>query len=314
MAAKGKKRSSGGGLFAGVSSGGGLFAGVSSAVRLGVALFLLAVLVLSLARSVQAHGGFGGYFRYLSETGKSWSASALCTMQGGSVDECWDTPRVSPPGSVASGDGSDSSSSSDSSSGSSSASGSDSGSSSASAPGSGSREDWLRRLDALPSGEADTSVPYNRKDYKHWIAIQGACDTREMALVRDGSDVVTDPSTCKVTSGSWVDPYSGETFTDAKKMDIDHLIPLQYAHQHGGASWDAAKKQAYANDLDTVLLTVSARENRSKGASGPGEYMPPLKSYRCEYSQRWVAVSEKYGLTVGKADRQALNSGLSSCQ
>lgn len=303
MAAKGKK---------GRSSGGGLFAGVSSAVRLGVALFLLAVLVLSVARSVQAHGGFGGYFRYLSETGKSLSASALCTMQGGSVNECWNTPRVSPPGSVASDDGSGSSSSSDS--GSSSAS-SDSGSSSASAaPGSGSREDWLRRLDALPSGEADTSVPYNRKDYKHWIAIQGACDTRETALVRDGSDVVTDPSTCKVTSGSWVDPYSGETFTDAKKMDIDHLIPLQYAHQHGGASWDAAKKQAYANDLDTVLLTVSARENRSKGASGPGEYMPPLKSYRCEYSQRWVAVSEKYGLTVGKADRQALNSGLSSCK
>lgn len=287
MAAKGKKK--------GRSSGGGLFAGVSSAVRLGVALFLLAVLVLSLARSVQAHGGFGGYFRYLSETGKSWSASALCTMRGGSVDECWDTPRVSPPGSVASGDGSGSPSAS-------------------AAPGSGSREDWLRRLDVLPSGEADTSVPYNRKDYKHWISIQGACDTRETALVRDGSDVMTDPSTCKVTSGSWVDPYSGETFTDAKKMDIDHLIPLQYAHQHGGASWDAAKKQAYANDLDTVLLTVSARENRSKGAAGPGEYMPPLKSYRCEYSQRWVAVSEKYGLTVGKADRQALNSGLSSCQ
>ena len=304
MAAKGKKR----------SSGGGLFAGVSSAVRLGVALLLLAVLVLSLAKSVQAHGGFGGYFRYLSETGKSWSVSALCTMQGGSVDECWDTPRVSPPGSVASPSDSSSGSSTSSDSGSSSAS-SDSGSSSASAaPGSGSREDWLRRLDALPSGEADTSIPYNRKDYKHWVTIQGACDTRETALVRDGSDVVTDPSTCKVTSGSWVDPYSGETFTDAKKMDIDHLIPLQYAHQHGGASWDAAKKQAYANDLDTVLLTVSARENRSKGASGPGEYMPPLKSYRCEYSQRWVAVSEKYGLTVGKADRQALNSGLSSCK
>lgn len=304
MAAKGKK---------GRSSGGGLFAGVSSAVRLGVALFLLAVLILSLARSVHAHGGVGGYFRYLSETGKSWSASALCTIQGGSVNECWDTPSVSPPDSVASGNDSGSGSSSSSDSGSSSASG-DSGSSSASAPGAGSREDWLRRLDALPSGEADTSVPYNRKDYKHWIAIQGACDTRETALVRDGENVVTDPATCKVTSGSWVDPYSGETFTDAKKMDIDHLIPLQYAHQHGGASWDAAKKQAYANDLDTVLLTVSARENRSKGAAGPGEYMPPLKSYRCEYSQRWVAVSEKYGLTVGKADRQALNSGLSSCQ
>lgn len=81
------------------------------------------------------------------------------------------------------------------------------------------------------------------KDYRHWVSVQGACDTREMALVRDGVSVVTDPSTCKVTSGSWVDPYSGETFTDAKKMDIDHLIPLQYAHQHGGASWDAGRSR-----------------------------------------------------------------------
>ena len=292
----------------------GLGGGVMSAVRLVVALFVVAVIVVLWARSVGAHGGAAGYFRYLSETGKSWSSSALCTMRGGSVDECWDTPRVSPPGSVASssdgGLGSDASPDAGSS-----GVGGDSGSSSVpAASGAGSREEWLRRLDALPSGEADTSVPYNRKDYRHWVSVQGACDTREMALVRDGVSVVTDPSTCKVVSGSWVDPYSGETFADAKKMDIDHLIPLQYAHQHGGASWDAGKKQAYANDLDTVLLTVSARENRSKGASGPGEYMPPLKSYRCEYSQRWVSVSEKYGLTVGKADRQALNSGLSSCQ
>ncbi len=55
---------------------------------------LLAVLVLSLVRVFRLYGGVGGYFR-LSETGKSWSASALCTMQGGSVNECWDTPRVS---------------------------------------------------------------------------------------------------------------------------------------------------------------------------------------------------------------------------
>ena len=86
---------------AGAAGRGGVV-GVMSAVRLVVALFVVAVIAVLWARSVGAHGGAAGYFRYLSETGKSWSASSLCTMQGGSVDECWDTPRVSPPGPVAS--------------------------------------------------------------------------------------------------------------------------------------------------------------------------------------------------------------------
>ena len=38
-------------------------------------------------------------------------------------------------------------------------------------------------------------------------------------LKRDGANVKVD-SECKPTSGSWISPYTGQTFTDASKLDI----------------------------------------------------------------------------------------------
>ena len=38
-------------------------------------------------------------------------------------------------------------------------------------------------------------------------------------LKRDGTNVKVD-SECKPTSGSWISPYTGSTFTDASKLDI----------------------------------------------------------------------------------------------
>ena len=168
-------------------------------------------------------------------------------------------------------------------------------------------------LDSLEVREPDTSAKYSRGDWKHWVPVDGACNTREAALRRDGTDVVVDAATCKPTSGTWFDPYSGETFSNAKQMDIDHLIPLMYAQQHGGAAWSSEKKREYANDLDTVLVTVSAKENRAKGAKGPGEYMPPREEYHCEYAQRWIAISQKYGLWISKDDKSALESAIGKC-
>jgi len=35
---------------------------------------------------------------------------------------------------------------------------------------------------------------------------------------------------CQVATGEWFDPYTGETVTDATRLDIDHMIPLKNAH------------------------------------------------------------------------------------
>ena len=61
---------------------------------------------------------------------------------------------------------------------------------------------------------------------------------------------------CRVVSGNWLGAYSGDVFTDASLLDIDHLVPLKEAHESGGFDWDADRRRDYANDLSdpTPLL------------------------------------------------------------
>ena len=100
---------------------------------------------------------------------------------------------------------------------------------------------------------------------------------------------------CRVISGSWNDPYSGKTITDASKLDIDHLVPLKEAHESGGIDWDADRRRDYANDLSdpNTLIAVDRGLNRQKGAGDPAEWLPPNKAYQMEYAQAWVAVKLK---------------------
>jgi hypothetical protein len=45
-----------------------------------------------------------------------------------------------------------------------------------------------------------------------WDTISGTCNTRETVLKRDGTNVVVN-SACTATSGTWVSPYDGATWT-----------------------------------------------------------------------------------------------------
>lgn len=167
----------------------------------------------------------------------------------------------------------------------------------------------LDSLSALATSE-EQNVDYERSQWKHWVGTP--CDTRETVLFEQGKDVTKDPSNCKVLSGTWVDPYGGETFTDAGALDIDHVIPLGYVAKHGGQDWSSEKKQQFANDK-TQLLAASAKENRSKSDKGPEKYMPPRREFQCEYSKIWVSTATKYGITVTEGDKRALKAGLQKC-
>jgi hypothetical protein len=171
------------------------------------------------------------------------------------------------------------------------------------------KEASLDTLNALTISDEQT-VDYQRSQWKHWIGTP--CDTRESALAEQGSNITKDPATCKIISGSWVDPYSGDTFTNPGDLDIDHVIPLGYAAKHGGQDWSADKKQQFANDR-SQLLAVSAKENRSKSDKGPEKYMPPRREFQCEYSKLWVSTATKYGVSVTEGDKRALKAGLQKC-
>ena len=88
-----------------------------------------------------------------------------------------------------------------------------------------------------------------------------------------------------MVSGSWNDPYSGRTITDATKLDIDRMVPLKEAHESGGHAWDVYRKRDYANDLSdpNTLIAVDRGLNRQKGAGDPAEWLPPNKAYQAEY-------------------------------
>jgi hypothetical protein len=137
------------------------------------------------------------------------------------------------------------------------------------------------------------STLHDRDDWGGWIDEDGDCeDTRAEILIRDSQAKVSFDG-CRVVGGLWNLPYSGGSTTSASQIDIDHIIPLKWAHGHGGDGWSDARKRAFANDPDNLLATSSSA-SRSKGSKNPDQWMPAVN--RCSYAQRWDGLIEKYGL------------------
>ena len=157
---------------------------------------------------------------------------------------------------------------------------------------------------------------YNRKEWPHWVDTDGDCqNTRAEILIRDSNTPVLFKSekNCRVISGEWIGPYTGETFNFANEIDIDHIVPLKHAYETGGSTWTRKQKREFANDFDNLLATDKSA-NRSKGHKGPEEWMPLDQSYWCEYGQRWRGIKDKYGLIIRDLEKQSLNRMEQHCE
>ncbi|MFD7609573.1 DUF1524 domain-containing protein [Streptomyces sp. NPDC059828] len=169
---------------------------------------------------------------------------------------------------------------------------------------------YLAQLTVKAEG---SSSGYSRDKFPHWITQSGSCNTREVVLKRDGSNVVTD-SSCAATSGSWYSPYDGATWTAASDVDIDHVVPLSEAWRSGASSWSTSSRQSFANDLTRPqLIAVTDNVNQAKGDQDPAEWMPSQSSYECTYVRMWVHVKYYWKLSVDSAEKSALASALSYC-
>ncbi|WP_030238879.1 MULTISPECIES: HNH endonuclease family protein [unclassified Streptomyces] len=154
---------------------------------------------------------------------------------------------------------------------------------------------------------------YNRDLFPHWITQSGTCNTREVVLKRDGTNVVQD-SSCAATSGSWYSPYDGATWSAASDVDIDHLVPLAEAWDSGADSWTTSRRQSFANDLTRPqLIAVTDNVNQAKGDQDPATWMPSRTAYRCTYVRAWVQVKYYYDLSVDSAEKSALQNHLANC-
>lgn len=146
----------------------------------------------------------------------------------------------------------------------------------------------------------ETVTRYNRDDWGDWADEDNdGLNTRHEVLARE-SLVKPVISNNRVISGKWYDKFTGKYFTNAKDLDIDHLVPLKNAHISGASNWSKEKKNEYYNYMknENHLVAVSKGANRSKGDKSPVEWLPPNKEYQCEYVREWYKIKTDWGLTI----------------
>ena len=159
---------------------------------------------------------------------------------------------------------------------------------------------------------------YDRSSFSHWRdPDRNGCDARNDILRRDLTNLVikTDSNGCKVLGGVLADPYSGKNIDfvfGASLIDIDHVVALSNAWQTGAFQFTSEIRLQFAND-PLNLLAVSASLNRQKGDGDAATWLPPTKSYRCQYVARQIAVKKKYGLWITKPEKVAMSTLLAKC-
>jgi hypothetical protein len=170
-------------------------------------------------------------------------------------------------------------------------------------------------LQALPV-EPENRAGYERSKFRHWIdADRDGCNTRVEVLLQEAVTAPTVGPRCALTGGSWYSPYDDQYFDSARRLDVDHLVPLAEAWDSGASAWTAKERETYANDLDDprALIAVSAASNRSKADQDPSTWMPPSAGYACRYATDWVADKTRYRLAVDPAESAALTETLARC-
>jgi len=163
---------------------------------------------------------------------------------------------------------------------------------------------------------------YTRAQFgQRWADVdRNGCDTRNDILKRDLANEIFKESTrdCVVLSGQLIDPFSGEMINfvrgniSSMEVQIDHVVAMSNAWQTGAFKLSVKDRTAFAND-PLNLLAVKGRLNSQKGDGDAATWLPPLKSYRCDYVSRQIAVKLKYKLWFTAPEKEAMVRVLKSC-
>lgn len=158
--------------------------------------------------------------------------------------------------------------------------------------------------DSKASSSSDNE--YSRSKFGHgWADLNGDCqDARAEALIAQSISTVSfkTEKSCRVVSGHWISLFTGNVIYSASEVDIDHVVPLKWAWDHGADDWTENKRKAIAND-PANLITVEASLNRQKGAKGLDEWLPPKN--QCQYILRFMRIKQKYGIELIESKQES---------
>ncbi|MGQ3382608.1 HNH endonuclease family protein [Glutamicibacter sp. TV12E] len=189
----------------------------------------------------------------------------------------------------------------------------------------GQRASYADSLELLADIDVKGRAPktgYEREKFsKGWKdPDRNGCDARNDILARDLEHVKYKSASkpCVVLSGTFHDPYTNTTikFVRGQKtstaVQIDHVVALSDAWQKGAQRWDQEARFEFAND-PLNLMASDGPTNAAKGDKDAASWLPPNKSFRCEYVSRQTQVKAKYGAWMTKGEHDAIERTLKTC-
>ena len=174
-------------------------------------------------------------------------------------------------------------------------------------------------VDDIPVKGRAPSTGYSRDAFgSAWEDVDdNGCDTRNDILQRDLEKIQLRDD-CIVETGVLVDPYSAVVVDFQRGQDtssdvqIDHVVAMSNAWQTGAQFWSDEQRLDFAND-PANLLAVRGDLNQQKGAGDAATWLPPDRSFRCEYVSIQVLAKHDHGLWLTPAERDAIVRELGRC-
>lgn len=183
------------------------------------------------------------------------------------------------------------------------------------APGGGNGTPLADAIAKLPVAD-ESRTGYDRDKFRHWVDEDSdGCSTRNEVLLAEAVTAPEQGARCALTGGTWHSYYDDTEVTEARKLDIDHMVALAESWDSGASEWTADRREAYANDLgsDISLVAVTAKSNRSKSDRDPSEWLPPAEAAQCQYAGEWVATKLRWELAADTAEITALKTLAAKC-
>ena len=106
-------------------------------------------------------------------------------------------------------------------------------------------------------------------------------------------------------------PYTGNWFETIRETDIEHIVARSEAHDSGLCAVDAGTKAEFASDILNLTLASPSVNRHQKVAKDPAEWLPELNG--CWYVDRVIQVRREYGLTIDRAEAEAIDGVLAGC-
>ena len=147
-------------------------------------------------------------------------------------------------------------------------------------------------LVGIPIREEHRCTPYSSSNYSY-------PDNLEAEILRE-------------TDGIYYSPYTAQTYTSAREVDIEHIVARSEAHDSGLCAADRFTRLTFASDYLNLTFAPPWLNRDVKGAKDLAEWLPDENE--CWYANRIVMVKRKYGLSMDADEARVARRLLDSCE